>query len=1301
MPETEVPEPTPRPKSWKVPRPGRPASPSARADGERAAAVAGDARDVITGDNVTVIGSVTVHPGPPPPALPSDQAVARAVADYVRRFTEVYGGVDLEVLSPDAERHLAVSLSEVFVAPSVRADPPPLELPQELRRRLALFGELPDEDLLPPGVGRDDVERLRSSYLERPEEDVLEVLAGPSGRRTVLLGDPGAGKSTLVRHLVLAPAAEVPGEGPGGPVGRVPLVVELRRYADAPGLHGDFEDYLDQQHATMGLSVPALVRERLLSEGRGMVVFEGLDEVFDPKVREEVVRRIAAFAARRPTAQIVVTSRIIGYRRGLLARAGFSHFTLQDLDEDRIDAFVRRWYRHSLPDEPTRAEQLAVRVAAEVEGSRSLREMAGNPLLLTILVIIGADGPLPRTRRGVYERAVTVLVEQWDQAAKFLRAPLSPPVAEALDALGPGERLALLRRLARTLQEGLDGVSGNHIHARDLERVFREHLAGCGLPSLHASSAARAMVTQLHERNFILSRYGGDVYGFVHRAFLEHFAAADIAYRYQEEGEWTAEELIGQVIAARSTDSAWHEVLVLLIGQLGVEDTTAAIDRLLGLHARRTDPDDASHVVLALRALAETGGSGVPADRSIAVVDAVTAALDVRGSKGPWLLAEAASALASFGRYWPGRERYLRWFRLSGQFSVSDEPVGLLAFHLHVDDDELTALGRGSYDSSDRVILLYERGRRRPDDEVRELVVREARGGPNGRLRATALAVLGELWADHDDVRALLAGCAVQDSDRRVRSASLEALAAGLPDDATVRQLAMDAAAHDPHPFGRSDALRLLGRQWAAEPAVRALLVRRAREDEDEDTRNTALKTLGRYACRYPEVLDFLSRCVEDDGVPDLSRSAVWHLRDQVPGDAGVRALLVRRAADSPHGQVRCAALGVLGTQGTGHPAVRELLLRAAAEDPWPEARSTAVRELGEHCPGHEGALEVILRRAAEDPDPGVRRVALETLGDRYPGHGEVREVLIRCTATAASHEDTGQEDVRRTAVRMLAQYWAGTPAVRDLLLRLRTEGSDAYTHATVLRALAEHWPSRRDVRELLLAAAAHPKRTTVSTVLDVLEDKWPDDEDVRTALVRVATESGDWLVGSAALKVLTKRWADRPDVGEFVMSIARDATHPRQSTVLNSLGRHWAQRDGVREVLVLAATDHPDEHTRSDLVRTLARRWPGHPDVHALLRRCAESDPAPGIRFSALRWWVVRAGDEEGEALVSTRAVTEPDPTMRRMVLHMLALGWPSRARTASVLRDRARLDEDDATKAAARELLSAVVSDGHPGGR
>jgi GTPase SAR1 family protein len=77
---------------------------------------------------------------------------------------------------------------------------------------------------------------------------MLELLADPSQRKLVVLGDPGSGKSLLLQYLVLAWAdANDPllGDAP------LPLLIELRDYASrrAKGEVSGFLDYLGRSES--------------------------------------------------------------------------------------------------------------------------------------------------------------------------------------------------------------------------------------------------------------------------------------------------------------------------------------------------------------------------------------------------------------------------------------------------------------------------------------------------------------------------------------------------------------------------------------------------------------------------------------------------------------------------------------------------------------------------------------------------------------------------------------------------------------------------------------------------------------------------------------------------------------------------------------------------------------------------------------------------------------------------------------------------------------------------------------------
>ncbi|WAU82578.1 HEAT repeat domain-containing protein [Streptomyces sp. Qhu-G9] len=1179
-----------------------------------------------------------------------DVAVEAAVAAYAQRVREAFGNLDLEVLTPLSEQgeQTPVGLREVFVVPGVRGDPPPVELPRELVRRLEEAGELPPDEDLPDGAA-EALQRLRQSYQAQPVEDALELLARSENRHVVLLGDPGAGKSTLARYLALTLTAGPVDTGPlAGLSGIVPLVVELRRYGAAlGGRDPKFEEFLADMHDNWGLCVPEQVLKQLLEQGRAWVIFDGLDELFDPAMREDVAQRIAGFARRWPRARILVSSRVVGYRRGALQGAGFSHHMLQDLDNDRIRTFAQRWYRCSCAADKGEATRLTARLTDAVHDSRPVRELAGNPLLLTILAIIGRRQALPRDRRGVYEHAVTVLVSHWDQTAKNLQAPLTGDVSEVLDALGPRERTRILEVVAQAMQGGAAGIAGNYIHGPDLEELIAGHLAlEHGLPQLTAAGAARAMVDQLRERNFILARYGGQVYGFVHRTFLEYLAATDIARRFKDDRDWTPDEFTEQIVAARAGDSAWHEVLLLLIGQLGQRDAAAAIDRIL---ARPTQSvrEQADSAVLALRALAEAASIGTLHDQSIAAINASISVLRSRMDQTAtsWLT-DALPALASFGRYWPGRTHYLRWFHLIGQFArVSIEPTQLACALLENDLQHSLRLAYLVHHPADRTVALKHLDKRWTDAPETRTAVMAAATHTEPYVRSTALEALAERWAD-------------------------------LPETRT----AVMAAATDTEPDVRRAALRMLGERWADLPETRTAVMAAA-TDTDTTVRRAALRMLGERWGDLPETRTAVMAAATDTE-PDVRRAALRMLGERW-GDLPETRTAVMAAATDTEPDVRRAALRMLGERWGDLPETRTAVM-AAATDTDTAVRSTALEVLAERWADLPETRTAVMA-AATDTEPDVRSTALHMLGERWADLPETRTAVM----AAATHTEP---DVRSTALEVLAERWADLPETRTAVMAAATD-TEPYVRSTALEVLAERWADLPETRTAVMAAATDTEPDVRRAALRMLGERWADLPETRTAVMAAATDT-DTTVRRAALEVLAERWADLPETRTAVMAAATDTEPDVRSTALEVLAERWADLPETRTAVMAAATDtEPD--VRSKALEVLGQRWPDRTEAQTLLAAAAASvELDEAVRVFALATCTLHVPGWEDGSQLHQAAVTDPSSRARERVLRILALEWPNEDRTILTLRTVARKDEDEGVRNTAASLLGILAA-------
>ncbi|MCI5197735.1 MAG: NACHT domain-containing protein, partial [Candidatus Electrothrix sp. AW5] len=213
---------------------------------------------------------------------------------YAEALVERFASLSLDSLDTDGVAYNAVRLWNVFVSQSIREcqnyRPQLLELPKEEQQRLIAQGEVDARELEQLERERRD---LRRAYFDQTPRPVLEVCADQQLPRLVILGDPGSGKSSLLRYLALEWARDA--DANRRYTAPLPLLIELRDYNQWPCSKGKgFISYLHHARTWHRLNQQTL-DVLLKTKGRVVLLLDGLDEIFDPKEREQAINDIHRF----------------------------------------------------------------------------------------------------------------------------------------------------------------------------------------------------------------------------------------------------------------------------------------------------------------------------------------------------------------------------------------------------------------------------------------------------------------------------------------------------------------------------------------------------------------------------------------------------------------------------------------------------------------------------------------------------------------------------------------------------------------------------------------------------------------------------------------------------------------------------------------------------------------------------------------------------------------------------------------------------------------------------------------------
>ena len=257
-------------------------------------------------------------------------------------------------------------------------------------------------------------------------------------------------------------------------------------------------------------------------------------------------------------------------------------------------------------------------------GGKGVRELAANPLLLTLLALIKRRGVvLPDQRVELYEEYVKALVENWAQHRNPDR------IITRTTRYAETERV--LAGLALWMRETNPEVGT--VDERAMQDWLTRKYNAPGTRIEEARAAAEKFVSDLRNDCGLIVERGQGVYGFIHQTLEEYLAAKGLCYLSDTETEPILEEMRQHKMLG---SDIWRETALLAVGHLSVvQRAPGRAAQLVEKYLAEELSGDARglNIVRAGQALADLGRAGVSGDVWANTVQSLVGLLEEKDPK--------------------------------------------------------------------------------------------------------------------------------------------------------------------------------------------------------------------------------------------------------------------------------------------------------------------------------------------------------------------------------------------------------------------------------------------------------------------------------------------------------------------------------------------------------------------------------------------------------------------------------------------------------------------------------------------
>ena len=446
-------------------------------------------------------------------------------------------------------------------------------------------------------------------------------------KRLVVLGDPGCGKSTLIKQVTHSFSTSSPPNWTKHFGNLLPIPVILRDYRSQVGQWETYEDLLRSFIGKLDKDIRDFITVEwlagYLAKGQAIVLLDGIDEIGSAEARRHLRDEVVLpLVEKFPDSYFILTSRIIGYeeapfesfamartdedeedqiilsgklipgtvRRGAFrprivgSSPSFSRCYVSPFNDEDIEQFITRWYAARESDADLRREGVES-LKRSLEQNDRVRRLAGNPSLLTLIALIHRiTANLPSGRVKLYDKITEAYLETID-SYKFGGLGLYPASLE--------EMKRWLTRVGWEMQSRRDAEEESDllVSRSEIQSWLQSAIAE---KRESAEAEAAAFLDYIARRSGLLiprgvDSSGNDLFSFVHLTFQEYFAALHLRAL-----AWDFDKIVRHV-SANLTKRHWHETFLLVFEMLA--DMPGSGDKLVNLlvvKAKRRDRREAA-----------------------------------------------------------------------------------------------------------------------------------------------------------------------------------------------------------------------------------------------------------------------------------------------------------------------------------------------------------------------------------------------------------------------------------------------------------------------------------------------------------------------------------------------------------------------------------------------------------------------------------------------------------------------------------------------------------------------------------